>query len=329
MSNTNRYRREGLIEKFFRHMLIAYYKLRKDPIGTTYVPAGECPICGKDVLHLDGQYSCLGLLNEKCTFKTKDTSSGRLVEYKEIYLHFKQQKARENGFFDNLVIKTNNEEKIDDKNSSNNNGSSLVTCSKCSSSVSIKEDKYVCNKCGFTINKNTKKTKINIEKQVDTSCFDEEDDFDEQTNHNKDCYSNEKDTIDDSCNNEYYYGRGNCYSQEPSFDNESNYDYQYEDEYYDSQYDSNHNNCSTHIHSHIGECPQCRNSVIIGKTAYGCMGFKDSSCNLKIPFKYNNYKISVYDAQKLINNKTISINSSNNEEIYLKLNNGKLEVVPF
>ncbi len=53
-------------------------------------------------------------------------------------------------------------------------------------------------------------------------------------------------------------------------------------------------------------CPKCGKSILTGKSAWGCSGYKDG-CNFVIPFEFNGKKISDSQVKTLISKKEVSL----------------------
>ena len=85
----------------------------------------------------------------------------------------------------------------------------------------------------------------------------------------------------------------------------------------------------------LGLCPKCKNHIVKGKTAYGCMGIKGKTCDLMIPFEKDGAKIEIEDIKELLQGKTseqklFKGNDGREYLSHLRLNNdGALKIVPF
>lgn len=287
---------------------------------------GKCPKCQRDVVELDDYYTCTGILLNLCDYKKPNLFEGEYISFEEIKGAEKYKRMIDAGFLGDIVKpeqltkepeqKQNTvvpENKIDNEASESTvkqeiEDTVLGKCPKCGNKVVEEEKAYKCTKCNYSLSKYFSKTLIEP-KEVKLL-------LDRKTTNvlelkKKDGQTYKSKLILDDKN--YYYSFAS-YNKKPSENKvEANTE---------KKVDENKKKEASLIN---GACPICKKEMLIGKTAYGCKGLLDNSCNFKIPFKYEDVNISVENVNTLLRGSTATIN-----EINLKLDNqGCLEEVPF
>lgn len=317
-----------LKKESFRKIIARLLKLNYIPgQGDSIVKiVGKCPKCQRDVMELNDYYICTGVPLDICNYKKISIFEGEYVSFEEIKGAEKYKRMIDAGFLDDIVkpkqLTRESEQKQDtvvpenkiDDEASESVGNQEVEetvlgkCPKCGNEVVEKEKAYKCTKCNYSLSKYFSKTLIEP-KEVKLLLDRKTTNVLELKKKDGQTYKS-KLTLD---NKNYYYSfvSYNKKTSENKVDTDTK-----------SKVDENKKKESSLID---GACPICKKEMLIGKTAFGCKGLLDSSCNFKIPFKYEGINLSIENVNTLLRGSTATIN-----DINLKLDNqGCLEEVPF
>lgn len=288
---------------------------------------GKCPKCSKDIVEVDGYYSCVGILSGNCDYKQRSSFEGERLTYEEIIKFEKYKKMMDSNFLDEKIEPVNHVNKVvvntKNKKAKSKKGvqePSLGSCPKCNHSIIEEYNEYSCVNCDYHLSKyfsnsiiqpsqikllldNKTTALINLKKK-DGTPFTTRLKLDSEK-YNYTFASYEKKNVTTLSNSDEGKKKEKTVYQ-----------------------NKKHNSKNTSEN----KCPMCGKEVVMGKQSYGCKGNLDGTCKFTVPFEFECMPISEDDMKVLLRGSTLTVYrfDNPNDEIDLKLNeNGVLEEVPF